>query len=712
MAALYSVEWVRRRCHSGIGGSANQAPSTEHLQYRMLVEHSGDLLWSITPRGIITYVSPSWLRETGYRAEQAVGRSFDWMIHDDDLPTCMEYVARFNAGLESAEIPEYRLRHADGSIRWHVARVQAVRDAAGRLISMVGVSRDITEKKRMHELLCQSERRFRSIFEQTPAIAVQGYDRQRKVIFWNHASEALYGYSAAEANGRQLEDLIIPEEMRDQVIGTVDSWIRENASMPSAELALKRKDGSRVDVFSSHLMLRNTEGDPEMYCIDVDLTERKRIEDALRKANGELREAIERANQMAEEARQANLSKSEFLANMSHEIRTPMTAILGFADLLNGERDLVSDPEMVADCVRRIRANADHLMSVINDVLDMSKIEAGKLSVEMMMVDLGQVMDAVVAALENRAAAKGLELGVEYDSMVPDRIRTDPVRLRQILFNLVGNAIKFSDRGAILIRASFAQQSPGAGVLRLAVVDSGIGMTPEQCRRISRFKPFTQADGSTSRRFGGTGLGLSISSSLAQLLGGRIEVASEEGRGSRFTLVLETEACGSWQSASDRDDFDVRSIHHPEPTACDRSAAVSLAGARILLVEDGVDNQRLVGFHLGRAGASVATAEHGRAALEAIERAGREGRPFDLVLMDMQMPVMDGYEATRQLRSAGFQTPIIALTAHAMVEDRKRCLETGCNDYASKPIDPVGLLRVCGDWIRKCAATSPIRQSA
>ncbi len=387
-------------------------------------------------------------------------------------------------------------------------------------------------------------------------------------------------------------------------------------------------------------------------------------------------------------AESANQSKSAFLANMSHEIRTPMTAILGYADLLQGNEQSESERH---EHVQTIRRNGEHLLSVINDILDLSKIEAGKMTVERARCSLCQIVAEVAATMRGRAVGKGVRLDVEYVFPVPEFIESDALRVRQVLINLVGNAMKFTEQGGVRVCVRSEGLAQGNPLIAVEIHDTGIGMTPEQVAGL--FRPFTQADGSTTRKYGGMGLGLTISKRLARLLGGDIAVSSKAGEGSVFTVTFAT---GSLEGV--RMIADAREAVIPSAMKTPGTLLLRLEG-RILLAEDGPDNQRLIAFILRRTGAEVHVAEHGRLALEAFEAAQREGRPFDLILMDMQMPEMDGYEATRELRRRGVCTPIVALTAHAMSGDREKCIAAGCDDFATKPIERAALLGVCQRWL-------------
>jgi diguanylate cyclase (GGDEF)-like protein len=423
------------------------------------------------------------------------------------------------------------------------------------------------------------------------------------------------------------------------------------------------------------------DGPPRVVVAHEDITARKRAEEAMQRA----RDAAEGANQ----------AKSNFLANMSHEIRTPMTAILGYADMLLDARQ---SPDERTKCIQTIRRNGEHLIGIINDILDISKIEADRMSAQRIDCDTRQVLADVVALTRARAVQKKLEFKVIADGRIPARINTDPLRLKQILTNLIGNAIKFTRRGHVLLRVS-CEESLSSARVQFDICDTGIGMNEEQIARL--FQPFTQADGSTTRRFGGTGLGLTISKRLAALLGGDISVRSTPGSGSTFSIWIDAGPVGQGVVMLESlDDLDAAATTEP---AAPRVAAadVALAG-RILLAEDGEDNQELLSVHLRRAGAEIVIACNGR---EAVDAVARPASAFDLVLMDMQMPELDGYEATRELRRQGYAKPIVALTAHATAEERPRCLAAGCTDFLSKPVTREELLEMAGRYLPRPPAT-------
>lgn len=398
----------------------------------------------------------------------------------------------------------------------------------------------------------------------------------------------------------------------------------------------------------------------------------------------ELREATALADS-------ANRAKSEFLANMSHEIRTPLTAILGYADLLRDDTATPMSTEDRLQTLETIRSAGHHLLTVINDVLDLSKIEANRMSVETVRTPLVRILAEVESLIRPRAAGKGVELQVRLLTPVPSHIFCDPTRLRQILMNLLGNAAKFTQAGEVVLEAAVLEGEDGKQ-LSLLVKDTGPGMSLSQAKAL--FEPFVQADSTVSRQFGGTGLGLSISRRLARLLGGEVLLDwTELGRGSHFRVLLPlVEAEGATEISS-------LSMLRMEPRRVAIASQVALLGQRILLAEDGPDNQRLIRFFLQKSGAEVEVAENGAVALRRLQEAERDGSPFDLLLTDMQMPEMDGYTLTRRLRQANNAIPIVALTAHAMAEDRKRCMDAGCSDYTTKPVDRQHLIETCRQWL-------------
>jgi CheY-like chemotaxis protein/anti-sigma regulatory factor (Ser/Thr protein kinase) len=367
---------------------------------------------------------------------------------------------------------------------------------------------------------------------------------------------------------------------------------------------------------------------------------------------------------------------------MSHEIRTPMNAIMGYAELIDsGEMD----EQTRVESVQAMRRAGRHLLTIINDVLDISKIESGHMRVFEEPCGLRPLFDDVLGGLRNQAAHGRNTLRAEVSGTVPDTVLTDPHRVRQILINLVGNALKFTSRGSVTMRVSHAD-----GWLRVDVEDTGVGISADKLESI--FRPFEQGDASSTRRHEGTGLGLAISRRLADLLGGELTARSTPGVGSVFTLRIPAPAAEDAAPVSEL-------TERASPVGS--APALALRG-RVLLVEDGQDNQKLISFILRRAGLTVELAANGAEAVRTIER----DAAFDLIITDMQMPEMDGYEATRRLRAMGFDLPILALTANAMAGDRARCLDAGCDDYEAKPIDRASLLATVQRMLEESARRS------
>jgi signal transduction histidine kinase len=393
------------------------------------------------------------------------------------------------------------------------------------------------------------------------------------------------------------------------------------------------------------------------------------------KANIELEESAKKANEMAREAIKAEQIKGEFLANMSHEIRTPMNGILGFGELLT-EEDLSTEQ---MSYVKMICDSGKSLLSLINDILDFSKIEAGQLVIENIDCSIEHTLCSIESLMKSKVDEKGIEFSVSIAENVPSEITTDPTRLRQCLINLVSNAIKFTDSGHVSVDVSLIDENGGEYIC-LAVEDTGIGIPLDKQQSI--FESFSQADGSTSRKYGGTGLGLAITRQLIKLLGGNIKVSSQPGKGSEFSITIPVNTVA--------EKIDQASIQSPAIQQIKASSIKNLQlSGNVLVVEDGHVNQMLIKLLLEKIGFDVTLAENG---LEGIDKA--MATPFDIIFMDIQMPDMNGYEATRALRENGQKTPIIALTANAMKGDEEKCLAAGCDYYLSKPIDSTTLAEI------------------
>ncbi|QDV27444.1 Autoinducer 2 sensor kinase/phosphatase LuxQ [Aureliella helgolandensis] len=496
----------------------------------------------------------------------------------------------------------------------------------------------------------------------------------------------IFGIPLGEASYQRAVDALHPED-RSRVEAAIAASTRADNPTPySIEYRVVHADGSVHWVLAKgaahftqereHRTIASFDG------TITDITDRKRQERRLLESE---RSALA-----------ASRSKSEFLANMSHEIRTPMAAILGYADVLLGH---LADPDN-RNCVLVIKRNGKHLLELINDILDLSRIEAGKLDVELETVSLPQLVAEVQSLMHVRATEKRLDFRTEFNGQVPETIQTDPTRLRQMLINLIGNAIKFTEKGTVTLTVNYEEEpslechsllpssssqlpsstlgSSQSSTLSFAIRDTGIGISPEQQQRL--FKPFSQGDSSITRSYGGSGLGLAISLRLAEMLGGAIAVESALGVGSTFTVTLPIDSSKSGQLIPPSV-FAVEQVHDHQ-----RVEDPTLT-CRVLVVDDRRDVRHISQHFLEKAGAEVLTAEDGRQAINLAIEARDSGEPFDLIVMDMQMPNVDGLQATAELRSAGIQWPVIALTADAMKGDRDRFLDGGCDDYLSKPID-------------------------
>ncbi len=669
----------------------------------------------------------------GLPPESVIGRPL-WEFCPESQPDGRSSAALIRQQLQTAVVEGScvfycRMVRGDGTPFDGELLLQAV-TVRGRPAVQAGL-RDVTASRSAELSALRESGRLRAIIScMEEGVALT--DGEGRIIEANDRFAAFLGIDDRRIDGRpvwELGEALAPERLEEQL-----ALFRRDPQ--AAGVTVQRKMG-QAEVVLRIQPIRGTGGFEGLMLTIFDVTDLVRSRDVVQYVNQELArraaelesarlaslnmaDDLERACAAAEAASRA---KSEFLANMSHEIRTPMTAILGYTDVLIQESYGRSQQEKLAI----IKRNGEHLLQIINDILDLSKIEAGKMAMELSRVSPVQVVAEVKSLMRVRAEAKSIAFEAGFAGPVPEAVRTDPTRLRQVLINLIGNAIKFTETGEVRLTARLIEPPAagdaavvfgadegfevktrgwrpraGAAYLRFDVIDTGIGMTAGQMAGL--FRPFSQADGSMKRQFGGTGLGLSISLRLAEMLGGTIAVRSRPGEGSIFAVAVET---GPLDGVARIAEPDLGTLGR-QSAAAPRDAAPKIrVNGRILLAEDGPDNQRLISFLLRRAGAEVTVAENGRMAVEAALEAEKTSRPFDLILMDMQMPELDGYGATGQLRQAGYTRPIIALTAHAMAGDREKCIRAGCDDYATKPIDQARLLETVARQLANRQAPEP-----
>ncbi|HZZ87514.1 MAG TPA: PAS domain S-box protein [Caulobacteraceae bacterium] len=627
--------------------------------FQTLADNSTDVIVRIDRNQRIVYVSPS-CRQFGYEPTDVLGRRLDDFAVPGERDAnfhSREAVMRGESGAD--QVYERRLVTASGEHVWVEGSPKVLLGTDGKPEGMITQLRDVTARRAAQAALAESETRYRLLAERSTDIILR-LDACGVIRYISPACRRL-GYAPEEMIGRPAVDFLHADDhamaqARSQAL--YEGEVR--ASGDARQYRAVTKGGEVIWLEGEAALSHDDAGG----LVDIvthlrDVTERRAFEDELRRKRTE-----------AEAATQA---KSEFLANMSHEIRTPLTGILGFAGLLQEEADLTPAQRTYAN---RIATASRTLLTVVNDILDFSKIEAGQVELDPQPFDPVAFAVETVELVAAQADEKGLELNVAIDGALPPAVSADPARLRQVLLNLLTNAIKFTETGGVSVIVAHAP-ADGGGMLKVSVQDTGVGIAADRLPRL--FQRFSQGDGSISRQYGGTGLGLAISKSLATLMGGQIGVESAEGQGARFWFSLQAPACA-----------------RPEAPDAEVPGGIEAQPARILVVDDSPVNRELVGVLLGVFGHELSEASGGAEAVLAASE-----KPFDLILMDLQMPGMDGLAATRAIRagaSANRTTPIVALSANILPTHLDACRAAGMNDHIGKPIDTRELLTKVARW--------------
>jgi PAS domain S-box-containing protein len=598
----------------------------------------------------------TWCRELGLKIDNPIGKTVFELFPDLPEKVREEYRDVFENGQVLMTMDVIKTQGREVTTETLKIPVRK----AGRVVRVVTVVRDITRQEQIKRESNASERRLSLLFETIPH-AVYECDQDGVITFTNGAYARITGYSKEALVGMHIHELMAPGPQKEGMAAYLEQLVQERPVPTPYSTKNLNKDGQLIDVeVNWNYRCNDQDQIVGFVCILSDITARKLAEQELGRAKKQA-EADSRA-------------KSQFLVNMSHEIRTPMSVIMGCADLMKMD-EMAEEKRLVVELLRRASKS---MVRIADDILCVSKIETGKLTVERAECCVRRLLRDVEAMIRPLAEKQGLEFSVVCDDDVPAAIVTDCERVLQCLLNIAGNAVKYTDRGHVHLSVS-SHDVNGARCIRFDVADTGIGIPAEKLDSV--FELFMQMDTGKTRKYDGAGLGLAIPRQLAELLGGTLTVTSDVGIGSVFSLII---------PAPDG------VVVEKEPGAGSKPKAVKKFSGNVLLVDDYDGIRKTFGRLLERLGLKVTMAENGR---EAVDLA--LSQPFDVVLMDVQMPVLDGYSATRMLREKGVDTPIVALTAHAMESDRQTCLDAGCNDYLSKPIDQDELLRVLRTYVAK-----------
>ncbi|CAO1654243.1 histidine kinase [Parasphingorhabdus sp. NYA22] len=642
-------------------------------QTQSIFDNMRDVVFRTDKFGRWVLLNPAWETITGYSVEQTLGWSVTKLLTENSLQTAeMEYLRLASGELDTLTLNQTFIR-ADGKERRVEVFLEAVRDEMGRFEGATGNIRDVTEAISSRHALEKSEERFRRLAESAPVGFFQA-DAEGIIFYVSKAWRERVGLSEEEVKGdgwmRALKDRT-SYDMDEAFTG-----FNKPGDKCEREACHTTKDGEEIWVRTVNQAEFDIDNNIIGYVgVIVEITEQRRAIAELRQRQSELREARD----IAEAATEA---KASFLANMSHEIRTPMNGVLGFAEMLSqSELD-----EQQAGYVSLIEESGKIMMALLNDILDISKIDAGLLALSPEPFELAHLLKSTCNMMLTAAGNHGLALKLDYTENLPKFIEHDKLRLRQILTNLIGNAIKFTESGSITVKAEMSDDDNGK--FRVSVIDTGIGIAEERQRSI--FDEFVQAEHDTDRSYGGTGLGLAISSKLVEMMGGSISLQSTPGSGSTFCVEIPLNEC-----------VDPRGEATRRANTDSQQSTLPAVSRTILLVEDHEINRLLATAMLERMGCSVICADNGVRALEILTGDADQGLKFGLVLMDMQMPIMDGIECTKKIRQAGItaaQLSIVALTANAFSEDREACAAAGMQDHVSKPIQFNDLYKAVCKW--------------
>ncbi len=660
---LYSVVHLEDITERKRTEEALRASEERHRMLAHTLESAGECISITDIEDRLLYVNPAFLRTYGYEERDLIGQHIGIVrsarssteVQDEVLPATLEGAWRGELWNRTREGREFPISLA----------TSVVYDERGRRIALVGIARDISERKQAEQALRSSQEKFRQLAESMREVVWMVPLAAGEMPYVNPAYERVWGRSceSIRRNPMSWMEAVHPDDLetaRQRIAAEMEGQPGE------AEYRIRTPGGQEKWVWDRAFPIRDEAGQLiRIVGISEDITERKRREAELIHAR--------------EGAEAANRAKSRFLANMSHELRTPMNGVLGMVQLLL-ESDLTAEQREYADVAQ---TSGWALLALIDSILDLSKIEARKMSLEKRSFNPRQAVEEVVRLLRVQADAKGLDFRCRVSPDIPALLGGDAHRLRQVLTNLCGNAIKFTERGEVTLEAALDSRGDVKATVRFSIADTGIGIRPDQAAAL--FSPFVQADSSTTRKYGGTGLGLAICKQLVEMMGGQIGVASREGHGSTFwfTAVLDLAP----EPAPGR-----------RPPAGERDVGPAGRDARILVVEDSATNRDVALAQLRKLGYGGSAVSNGAEAVEAVRHGG-----YALVLMDCDMPVMDGFEATRHIRGSSFPgtagIPIVALTADAMPADRDRCLSGGMNDYLAKPVDLDRLADVLARWL-------------